>query len=36
METMKDIKARFASAKEANITPFFVIMKMMREAVYRN
>ena len=23
METMKDIKARFASAKEANITPFF-------------
>ena len=36
METMKDIKARFASAKEGEYNALFVIMKMMREAVYRN
>lgn len=36
METMKDIMRVLRQRRRANITPFFVIMKMMREAVYRN
>lgn len=36
METMKDIKAQFASAKEGEYNALFSIMKTMREAVYRN
>lgn len=36
METMKDIKARFASAKEGEYNALFRHYEMMREAVYRN
>lgn len=36
METMKISRRVLRQRRRANITPFFVIMKMMREAVYRN